>query len=77
VIVAVLFPFHVSDSGQFGDLVDDELGSGGVEGGDQQLREDDSLWHSPLLGLPHFPVFGRGLHVVVEHSFLVDLGSLR
>mmetsp|Transcript_44095 Transcript_44095/g.42770 ORF Transcript_44095/g.42770 Transcript_44095/m.42770 type:complete len:971 (-) Transcript_44095:205-3117(-) len=70
--LADFFPFLGLDLGEAGDLVDDELGPGGVDGGDQQLGEGQPLRGLPLLRLPQLPLLGDGVDVVVVDRLLVD-----
>jgi len=66
-----------SDWVQASNLVDDEFSSAGIGSWDKELREDDSLWSTPVLWLPEFPLLGSVVIEVVEDGLLVqDVSTL-
>lgn len=67
-----LFSLLWLDGWEISNLSDQELSSGTINSGDEQLRECKSLWCLPLVSLPLFPLLRSWVNVIIIDSFLVN-----
>jgi len=77
VVVRWLVSLFTSHNWKISNLLDDVLSSGGISSWDQKLRENNFFWWLPVGSLPHGPLHGCLINIVIEDGFVIDLEFLR